>query len=180
MEFQAFLSTNAVEDVHRHTFGVKCDGEANNRWRFACSSGVMCYIAIHELVRLDLHLKIILGNEVTSEILSKYEQHVLRNILPAKQKAKVAEVVCDRPAKVHIKCSSSHTHADQPGNDESSKPCGHGWFMIVNLTDTRISWAKPMPKLEGNEMQGILHHRQGNARLPKNGCLPSSSLRYTV
>ena len=137
-----------------------------------------CY-AIHELVRLDLHLKIILGNEVTPGILSKYEQHVLQNIHPAKQKAKVAEVVRDRHAKVHIKCSSSYT-ADQPGNEESSKPYGHGWFMIVNLTDTRISWAKPMLKLEGNKMQGILHHRQGNARLPTNGCLPSSSLCYTV
>ena len=143
MEFRAFLSSRAIEDVYRHTFGVKHDGDANNRWRLAYSSAIMYYITIQELAPLDLHLKV--GNEVTPEILAKYEQHVLQNVLPTKQKASVSEVVCDGHAKVHIKCSSPHSHAGQPRKDGTPKPYGHGRFK-------RILRAKPTQKPEGNDI----------------------------
>ncbi|CAE7406745.1 unnamed protein product [Symbiodinium natans] len=152
MEFRACLSARAVEYVYQHTFGLNTAGNMSNRWRLSYSSAIMCYVAIHELAPLHLHMKIVLGNEISSDILAKYEQHVLGHVLPAKNRTKVSEVVCDGHAKVHVKCASARNHAGKPRADGKKKPYGHGWFMVVNPADKRILWAKPMLVPEGNDI----------------------------
>ena len=152
MEFRACLSARAVEYVYQHTFGLNTAGNMSNRWRLSYSSAIMYYVAIHELAPLHLHMKIVLGNEISSDILAKYEQHVLGHVLPAKNRTKVSEVVCDGHAKVHVKCASARNHAGKPRAGGKKKPYGHGWFMVVNPSDKRILWAKPMHVPEGNDI----------------------------
>ena len=113
----------------------------------------MYYTALHGLAPLGLRQEIVLGNEISPEILRQYETHVLEHVLPALKRAKVSAVVADGHSKVHIKCASALAHAGKPCKDRDgkAKPYGHGWFMEVSPDDRLILWAKPMCKPEEND-----------------------------
>ena len=93
---------------------------------------------------------IIIGQELTKASLRVYDKHILKNVFVAPKKARVLEVVADGHSKVHVACANAKRHAGKPRPDRLPKTYSHGWFMVVNPTDQRILWAKPMYEPKGN------------------------------
>ncbi|OLP83988.1 hypothetical protein AK812_SmicGene35184 [Symbiodinium microadriaticum] len=151
MEFRACVSSRAVQDVYRHTFGLKTN-KLSGQWRKTYATAIVYYTALTELYPIGRHLDIVIGKELSPLTLKIYEQHVLHHVLPPHSRKAVTEVVADGHAKAHMKCANSHRHAGNPGKrgKDVTKPFGHGWFMVVNPADQRILWAKHMSQPEGN------------------------------
>ena len=152
-EFRACVSAMAIKQTYQHTFQTAHADESN--W-FAKmhSNAIMTWVAIQDLHPLQLHLDIIIGNEITPAALQAYHRHIHQTVLPPKRKGTVKEIVADGHQKVHIKCANARKHSGKPPKHGRVKPFGHGWFMLVHPRDLRILAVRSMVVPENNE---ILH-----------------------
>ena len=152
LEFRAFLSYRAVEDAYNSVFVANGEHEFDEEYKFHKMHGnaLMYWLALRELEPLGLHHQIFIGDELCSETVAAYDNHLHSQVFPPRKAGGVTELVGDGHSKVHLKCGSSSAHAGRPRKDGKCKPFGHGWFMLVNPRDLRIVSVESMVKPENN------------------------------
>ena len=175
LEFRAFASTRAVQDIYQSVFNVDLSDASS--WFRNRHSDVICYwMALQELTPLKLHSSIVIGDEITGDALAAYDSFLHEKVFPPRDRSKVRELVADGHAKVHVKCCAAKIHAGRPRANGKSKLYGYGWFMLVNPSNQRILSVVCMDKPEGNEvmvnaLDKILHkYKQVNGIVLDRAC----------
>ncbi|CAJ1352020.1 unnamed protein product [Effrenium voratum] len=131
LEFRAFVSFRAIQDVYENVYGTVDDTDFT-RFRKAHADAIMYWAALQELSSLGINQPIEIGNELSEISLAAYDKHLRSKVFPPRNKASVTELVGDGHAKVHVKCSEVAPHQGKPRKNGRGKPYGHGWFMIVD------------------------------------------------
>ena len=151
LEFRAFVATRAVKDVYQEVFGLS-HSDKSSQFRVNHATGIMYWIAVHELEAFGKERDIIIGNEISESSLRAYEHHLQCTCFLHPRPSTVHEIVADGHAKVHVKCDNVLRHSGKPKADKRIKPYGHGWFMLVHPKNLRILWARAMEAPEGNDI----------------------------
>ncbi|CAJ1407201.1 unnamed protein product [Effrenium voratum] len=151
LEFRAFVSSRAIQDVYENVHGTVDDTDFT-RFRKAHADAIMYWAALQELSSLGINQPIEIGNELSEISLAAYDKHLHSKVFPPRNKASVTELVGDGHAKVHVKCSEVAPHQGKPRKNGKGKPYGHGWFMIVDPKNLQVLSVSCMSKPENNEV----------------------------
>ena len=151
LEFRAFVSSRAIQDVYENVYGTVGDTDFT-RFRKAHADAIMYWAALQELSSLGINQPIEIGNELSEISLAAYDKHLHSKVFPPRNKASVTELVGDGHAKVHVKCSEVAPHQGKPRKNGKGKPYGHGWFMIVDPKNLQVLSVSCMSKPENNEV----------------------------
>lgn len=151
--FRGFLSTRSAAWSFVDAYGGQ---DVQKHFDERINDGLFYFLAMQELEQVDMHTKIVIGEELTTAALTKYSKYMHAHVLPPRDPHNVRELVADGHEKVRARCEKSRGASSQGGR------CAHshtnGWFMVVDPASKHIVAVHEQVQPENNAtLTDILH-----------------------
>jgi len=97
----------AYEDMFQGDEGVAYGQDVSVNFNKQCNDAFFYYLVVQEIGTLKPDFKIVVGEELSEDIVEAYSDHLHKNVFPPSSKAAVKEVVGDGHAKITFRCDGA-------------------------------------------------------------------------
>ena len=184
LHFRGFVSSRAVTWAYKRSFAGE-DGDVLAHCDQNHTDALMYFLTLQEFEKIGTHKSIVIGDEVSSRNLQRYEAHLHDTYFAADDVDSVTTLVWDGHVKVCTKCAQRTQHAGRPRSTKKQRrrPYTNGWFM-VRAPSGKVLACKPQLNPENNaHVRTLIEHISVARVQPRTSkgitdlLLPQTSLR---
>ena len=151
--FRGHLSSHAIDHAYKTVF-TNDDAHMLDHFRELHYNGIFYYLVMQELKPLDLHLHIVIEDELPDKHVELYEALCLSSHFPPSNRSKVTTtLVGDGCLRLKVKCE--HAPDKRAGRSRKSPITvgkkSNGWFMVCDPKSGRILGLQVMHEPENNQ-----------------------------
>ena len=161
--FRCCSSARGVEFAYQKPFFDNMDDEPqplHYDFRKLCYEALFYYMVGLEWENLgsNTHTSLVIGDEVDETLLAEYDLHCHQTLLPPSRPKKVTGLVGDGHHKVLVKrygteVAENKRHVGRSREDgNENRGHGHGWFMLIDHSCSRIVGVVRQDELEGSKV----------------------------